>query len=295
MTDDCEVGCASGAVVQRLSHEKDFQKNHCTKFLSILSYSRDQAPSIFARNSGEHDANRIRLQSKARLIALSASPPTLTLSRPADENSNRRRKWSRRSRVAEDSPAIAENSAPTAATHLSTVNDKYAEWDCAETIDAVERALEGVGEVVRLEATEDFPERLRLARPDIVFNIAEGMNGANREAHVPGDLRIPTAFPTPAPIPSRWRWGSIRRARRRYLAYNRVPTAPFVLVRSAHEVTALLERVTTRRLRGVNGRLRLPLFVKPVHEGSSKGITEAEFLPHAGRARRADALPPRAL
>jgi D-alanine-D-alanine ligase len=50
-----------------------------------------------------------------------------------------------------------------------------------------------------------------------------------------------------------------------------------VLVRSEAEVSSLMERVTTRRLRGVNGRLRLPLFVKPVHEGSSKGITERNF------------------
>ena len=32
---------------------------------------------------------------------------------------------------------------------------------------------------------DDFPERLRAERPDIVFNIAEGLHGANREAHVP--------------------------------------------------------------------------------------------------------------
>jgi D-alanine-D-alanine ligase len=198
------------------------------------------------------------------------------LSRPADESSNRRRKWSRRSRVAEDSPAIAENPAPVAATHLSTVNDKYAEWDCAETIDAVERALEGVGEVVRLEATEDFPERLRLARPDIVFNIAEGMNGANREAHVPAICEF-LGIPYSGSDPFTLAMGLDKARTKEYLAYNRVPTAPFVLVRSAHEVTALLERVTTRRLRGVNGRLRLPLFVKPVHEGSSKGITERNF------------------
>jgi len=39
--------------------------------------------------------------------------------------------------------------------------------------------------LVRLEATDDFPQRLREARPDIVFNIAEGLRGPNREAHVP--------------------------------------------------------------------------------------------------------------
>jgi D-alanine-D-alanine ligase len=33
--------------------------------------------------------------------------------------------------------------------------------------------------------TRTFPDRLRAARPDIVFNIAEGLHGPNREAHVP--------------------------------------------------------------------------------------------------------------
>src|SRR6476661_1221700 len=63
--------------------------------------------------------------------------------------------------------------------------DEFAEWDAPATIAAVESALSRLGKVVRLEATEDFPEKLRQTRPDIVFNIAEGFNGVNREAHVP--------------------------------------------------------------------------------------------------------------
>jgi D-alanine-D-alanine ligase len=214
-------------------------------------------------------------------------PATLRLTADADparqpeEPSSRRRKWNRRSRVAEAGPEIAESPAavsaePASHLPLSTVNDKYAEWDSAQTIDAVERALEGVGEVIRLEATADFPERLRVARPDIVFNIAEGMNGANREAHVPAICEF-LGIPYSGSDPFTLAMGLDKARTKEYLAYNRVPTAPFVLVRAAHEVSALLERVTTRRLRGVNGRLRLPLFVKPVHEGSSKGITERNF------------------
>jgi len=200
-------------------------------------------------------------------------------SRPAEEPPSRRRKWNRR-RGADASSSqlnseVAESRAPSPAP-LTTVNDKYAEWDSAETIDAVEKALAEVGEVIRLEATEEFPERLRRERPDIVYNIAEGMNGANREAHVPAIcefLGLPYSGSDPWTLSL-----CLDKARtKEYLAYNRVPTAPFVLVRAAHEVSSLLERVTTRRLRGVNGRLRLPLFVKPVHEGSSKGITERNF------------------
>src|SRR3954453_21832338 len=46
--------------------------------------------------------------------------------------------------------------------------DEFAEWDNPATIDAVESALSRLGEVIRLEATEDFPEKLRKAKPDIV-------------------------------------------------------------------------------------------------------------------------------
>src|SRR3982750_31466 len=63
--------------------------------------------------------------------------------------------------------------------------DEFAEWDSPATIAAVESALSRLGKVVRLEATEDFPQRLRQTRPDIVFNIAEGFRGVNREAQVP--------------------------------------------------------------------------------------------------------------
>src|ERR1700709_1922139 len=87
-----------------------------------------------------------------------------------------------------DSPVglvSAATSEPRADEEPPSTRDVYAEWDSAETIDAVASALSAYGEVVRLEATEDFPERLRAERPDIVFNIAEGLHGTNREAHVP--------------------------------------------------------------------------------------------------------------
>ena len=44
--------------------------------------------------------------------------------------------------------------------------DMYAEWDEPATIDAVAAALSTIGEVIRLEADQHFPEKLRAARPD---------------------------------------------------------------------------------------------------------------------------------
>ena len=66
-----------------------------------------------------------------------------------------------------------------------SADDEFAEWDTAETINAVAGALSAYGTVIRLEATAEFPEQLRTERPDIVFNMAEGSGGKNRESHVP--------------------------------------------------------------------------------------------------------------
>ncbi len=65
-------------------------------------------------------------------------------------------------------------------------NDAEAEFDSPRTIAAITAAIESYGHtVVPLEATADLPRVLADATPDVVFNIAEGMRGRGREAHVP--------------------------------------------------------------------------------------------------------------
>jgi D-alanine-D-alanine ligase len=162
--------------------------------------------------------------------------------------------------------ATATLRAPSRVTSVTTADDQYAEWDSAETITAVERALARHGDVVRLEATDDFPMRLRESRPDIVFNIAEGLRGPNREAHVPAICEfygIPYSGSDPFTLAL-----CLDKARtKEILRAHRVPTADWVLVRSASQLSGLDVRT-----------LRYPLFAKPVHEGSSKGITERNFI-----------------
>jgi D-alanine-D-alanine ligase len=142
-------------------------------------------------------------------------------------------------------------------------DDEFAEWDSIETIDAVAAALGEIGEVILLEANEDFPERLRVERPDIVFNIAEGQNGVNREAHVPAICEffcIPYSGSDPLALSI-----CLDKARaKEMLAYHGVPTAAFAVVRSMGDLTSARS-------------LAFPLFAKPIHEGSSKGITEKNF------------------
>ncbi len=172
------------------------------------------------------------------------------------------------STVDEEPPSrgsLATLAAPASAL-AAAPDDEYAEWDSAETIDAVARALSRHGEVVRLEATDDFPQRLREARPDIVFNIAEGLRGSNREAHVPAICEfygIPYSGSDPFTLAL-----CLDKARtKEILRAHGVPTADWWLVRTVTDVTTLLRQP-----------LQFPLFAKPVHEGSSKGITERNYV-----------------
>jgi D-alanine-D-alanine ligase len=153
---------------------------------------------------------------------------------------------------------------------LATVpraDDVYAEWDSPATIAAVERALSGLGEVIRLEATPEFPQRLLQTRPDIVFNMAEGLSGQNRESHVPAIcefLGVPYSGSDPFTLSL-----ALNKARaKQMLLHYAIPTAPFALVESLAEARAVRKA----------GLLTYPLFAKPVQEGSSKGITERNYI-----------------
>src|SRR5712675_3111673 len=131
--------------------------------------------------------------------------------------------------------------------------DEFAEWDSPATIAAVETALARLGKVVRLEAKDDFPERLRQANPDIVFNIAEGFHGVNRESHVPAICDfygIPYSGSDPFTLTL-----CLDKARtKETLTFHGIPTPRF----------AVVERV--EGLGAVTEQLAFPLFVKPLHE-----------------------------
>jgi D-alanine-D-alanine ligase len=142
--------------------------------------------------------------------------------------------------------------------------DLYAEWDDEVTVAAMEAALTKVGEVIRLEATEDFPLRLREGRPDIVFNVAEGLWGPSREAHVPAFCEfwnVPYTGSDPLTLAI-----CLDKARaKEILAHHGIPTAQFTVVSPGD------------RLDRLPALPSLPVVVKPVHEGSSKGITQASL------------------
>jgi D-alanine-D-alanine ligase len=152
----------------------------------------------------------------------------------------------------------AGNEAPPAVPTPSNLhNDLYAEWDTEETIGAIRAALAEIHNVTLVEADEQAYDRLSSLRPDIVFNIAEGLGGVSREAHVPAILeflRIPYTGSDPLTLAT-----SLDKARtKEVLAYWGVPTPHFGLISAISELTGI--------------SVGFPCIVKPLHEGSSKGI-----------------------
>lgn len=142
--------------------------------------------------------------------------------------------------------------------------DLYAEWDDAETILALASALEARHQVILVEARHDFPLRIRAARPDLVFNIAEGFHGASREAQVPAILEM-LGVPYTGSDPLTLALCLDKARAKEVLAYRGVPTAPFVVVEEAAELSLARQ-------------VPLPAMVKPLFEGSSKGIRDDQLV-----------------
>lgn len=143
------------------------------------------------------------------------------------------------------------------------LNDLYAEWDTPETIEAVRAALAESHDVVMIEADENAPELLRAERPEIVFNIAEGLHGVSREAQVPALLEM-LGIPYTGSDPLTLGICLDKSRTKEILSYYNIPTARFTVVNSARDLSRVPDR--------------FPLFVKPLHEGSSKGIFDASLV-----------------
>lgn len=136
--------------------------------------------------------------------------------------------------------------------------DADAEFDTPETIEAIREALAARHDVILIEADADAYEKLRAARPDFVFNMAEGAGGPSRESFIPTILEqfgIPYLGADPVALGV-----CLHKAHcKEVLLAHALPTPPFVVWDAPG-----------RRLPPFG----LPAVVKPLHEGSSKGITD---------------------
>jgi D-alanine-D-alanine ligase len=134
--------------------------------------------------------------------------------------------------------------------------DLLAECDSDETILAVCKALGEKHDVFPIEADDEAYFHLKELRPDLVFNIAERLVGPNRESHIPSMceiLNIPYTGSDPLTLGI-----CLDKSRaKEILAYHQIPTPAFWVVENGS---------------GVPARFELPAIVKPLYEGSSKGI-----------------------
>jgi D-alanine-D-alanine ligase len=148
---------------------------------------------------------------------------------------------------------------------MGYTEDETAEFDRDDTIAAIELTLSELGH---------RPERIGHARQlaaaliagkrwDLVFNIAEGMHGIGREALVPALLdlyRIPYTFSDPLVMSLTLHKGMTKRV----IRDAGVATADFFVAERAGDAEAVV--------------FDPPYFVKPVAEGTGKGISPASIV-----------------
>jgi D-alanine-D-alanine ligase len=139
------------------------------------------------------------------------------------------------------------------------MEDSEAEYDSPTTLQAIREAIASWGhEVVDLEATPELPSLLASTPLDLVFNIAEGLKGRNRESQVPALLElldIPYTGSDPATLSIALDKGLAKK-----------------IVRQHGIQTPNFQLMATGKERLLKDFSKFPLIVKPVAEGSSKGV-----------------------
>ena len=136
--------------------------------------------------------------------------------------------------------------------------DFLAECDSDETIEAIGTALGERHQVFPIEADDEAYLHLERLRPDLVFNIAEGLIGPNRESHIPSICEM-LGLPYTGSDPLTLGICLDKSRAKEILSYHGIPTPPFWVVENGA---------------GISLGVKLPAIVKPLHEGSSKGIRD---------------------
>ncbi len=134
------------------------------------------------------------------------------------------------------------------------------EFDDEATVEAIAGALGDLGHHVdRIGRGVALARRLAAGeRWDLIFNFAEGVSGRSREAQVPAVCELfdqPYTFSDPLTAALTLD----KPLAKRVVRDCGLPTAPFAVVSREEEAEAV--------------DLPLPLFVKPIAEGSSKGVS----------------------
>ncbi|MFQ3619547.1 MAG: D-alanine--D-alanine ligase [Spirochaetales bacterium] len=142
--------------------------------------------------------------------------------------------------------------------------EEAAEFDSIETIEGIQNALESLGfQVERIGNLRSLMGKLLEGeRWDLVFNIAEGVRGLGRESEIPCLLeafQITYTFSDPMVLSL-----CLHKGMTKHVVRDKgIPTSPFCVASSKEELEEKLSEL----------HLEFPLFVKPIGEGTGKGIS----------------------
>lgn len=150
--------------------------------------------------------------------------------------------------------------------------DFFAEGDSRETIKAIINALRSKGHnVIGMEASDLMHNTFNSFHPDLVFNIAEGLYGDFRESYIPmlcEKYNIPYTGSDPLTLAI-----CLNKARaKEILSYYLIPNPAFKVFYPLQEVYLQ--------------NFDFPAIVKPVSEGSSKGIFNDSIVDNVQIARK---------
>jgi D-alanine-D-alanine ligase len=144
---------------------------------------------------------------------------------------------------------------------------KEAEFDTPETINTIVKTLESLGhKVYQIEANEKaYLKLFRLKNKlDLVFNIAEGMHGADREAQIPAMLEM-LEIPYSGPKPLGYAVGLNKSVAKEILFSYKIATPEWMTVYK-------IDYLDKHKFK------HFPAIAKPLSEGSSKGITSRNLV-----------------
>ena len=143
---------------------------------------------------------------------------------------------------------------------ISGRNDAEAEYDSPDVLDAIRSALAAEGyDVVNLEATPDLPRVLLADSVDVIFNMAEGSgSGRGRESQAPALFEL-LGIPHSGSDAATLAYALDKSVAKQIVGAAGVPTPRGVVLRTDDD-------------RVESDALSFPAIVKPLTEGSSKGI-----------------------
>ncbi|MBI3675769.1 MAG: D-alanine--D-alanine ligase [Proteobacteria bacterium] len=156
---------------------------------------------------------------------------------------------------------------------LGYSDEEVAEYDSEVTIDAICSALRALGwQPVKIGGVRKLADALACGeRWDAVFNFCEGMHGLSREAQVPALLdvyQIPYVFSDALTMAMTLHKGMAKRVVRD----AGIATADFTVVECLEDMKKI--------------SLAYPLFLKPVAEGSGKGVGSNSKVTNAASLKR---------